>query len=330
MKKTFYIFLFLNLIFLNFSYSQKYNSVDSIVLKYPKHFDTPKLLANQIQKDFTSEYEKSRAVFTWMALNIAYDVKTWQNPKPPKYSSYTTQLEKDLQIQEVNNDIVKTVFRKQLAVCEGYALLFNHLATLVGLKSEVIHGMAKTTLDDIGRKKTKTDHAWNTVMIDGVWRLIDVTWGAGMVVNKQNLWVREFNPIYFDTAPKIFFSKHLPVSGVWQNEILDEQEFLKAPLLYEPFFASGYEIMEPKSGIIEAVENQKIIFKIKNLSHLDNLFYIDKSEVSINIKFNKDENNVLDFDIVYSKKIGRYLILYVNGKSIAAFKIIPKYKAKSQ
>lgn len=328
-KKIFTILFVVNLLFLSKSYSQKFNSVDSIVIKYPKHFKTPKQLADQIQNDFTAENDRARAIYTWMALHIAYDVKTWLNPKPHKSSSYKTPLEKDLNIQENQNKIIKTVFNKQLAVCEGYSLLFNHLALLVGLKSQMIQGMSKTTVEDIGLKKVKIDHAWNSVMIDGTWRLIDVTWGAGVIVNKQNLWVREFNPIYFDTAPNIFFAKHLPVSEVWQTKILDEKEFLNGPLLYEPFFDEGYEIIEPKSGVIEAVENQKITFKIKNLSKYDNLSYVDKSGVSTKIEAIKDDNSILEFDVVYRKKIGRYLVFYINGNSAAAFKVIPKYEVKN-
>ena len=328
-KYIFYTFLFLNLLFLNFSYSQKFNSIDSIVLKYPKHFRSPKELANQIQKDFTSEYEKSRAIFTWLALNISYDIKTFLNPKPLKSISYETQLEKDLKFQEIKNEKIKEAFRKRIAVCEGYSLLFNHLATLVGLKSDIIHGMSKTTFDDIGPKKTRINHSWNSVMIEGAWRLIDVTWGAGMIVNKQNLWVREFNPIYFDTNPKIFFFNHLPVSRVWQTQILDDKEFLKAPLLYETFFAEGYEILEPKSGIIEVVDSQNIKFKIKNLSHYDNLVYRGKSDISTQIKSIKDENNILEFDVFYHKKDGRFITFYLNSKAIATFKVVLKTKLKN-
>jgi len=329
-KNIFYTFLFLNLLFSSWVYSQKYNSVDSIVLKYPKHFETPKQLADQIQKDFTSEYDKSRAIFTWMALNISYDVKTFLNPKPIKSITFKTQLEKDLKLQEIKNKTIKEVFKKQLAICSGYSLLFNHLATLVGLKSDIIQGMSKTTFDDIGQKKTRINHAWNSVMIEGTWRLIDVTWGAGMIVNKQNLWVREFNPIYFDTNPKIFFFNHLPVSRVWQTQILDEQEFLKAPLLYELFFAESYEILEPKSGIIEAADNQKIKFKIKNLSRYDNLAYRGKLDASTQINSIKDEDNILEFDIFYHKKEGRFITLYVNSKAIAAFNVVLKSEIKNR
>ncbi len=328
-KNIFYTFLFLNLLFSTWAYSQKYNSVDSIVLKYPKHFETPKQLADQIQKDFASEYDKSRAIFTWMALNISYDVKTFLNPKPIKSITFKTQLEKDLKLQEIKNRTIKEVFKKQLAICSGYSLLFNHLATLVGLKSDVIVGMAKITSNDIGRKKPIINHSWNSVMIDGIWRLIDVTWGAGYIANKQNLWFKEFNPLYFDTAPQIFFTKHLPSSGVWLNQSIDESVFLKAPLLFDEYIDENYEILEPTTGIIEAIDKQKIIFKIKNLSRYENLSYTNKYDVSTQINSITDENNILVFDIIYHKKDGRNMTLYVNGRAIATFKIILKSEIKN-
>lgn len=326
--RTFYILLLLNLLIFNVSYSQKYDSVDSIVLKYPKHFETPKQLADQILKDFISEYDKSRAIFTWMALNISYDVKSWLNPKPTKSVVYKTQLEKDLKFQEIKNKTIKDVFKKHLAVCSGYSLLFNHLATLTGLKSNIIEGMAKTTVNDIGRKKTITNHAWNSVMIDGRWRLIDVTWGAGAIVNEQNLWIKKFNPIYFDADPKYFFTKHLPISGVWENKIIDESDFLKAPLLYDEYIDEDYEILEPKSGIIDVVDNQKITFKIKNISKYENVSYANKYDVFTKVTSVLDENDMLVFDIIYHKSDGRNITLYVSGRAIASFKFIPKSKIK--
>lgn len=320
--KKIFAFLFVNLLFVTCVYSQNYNSVDSIVLKYPKHFETPKQLADQIQKDFTSEYEKARAIYTWIALHISYDVRTWLNPKPIKSITFKTQLEKDLKLQEIKNVTIKNAFKKQLAVCSGYSLLFNHLATLVGLKSDVIEGMAKTTSDDIGRRKPIMNHAWNVVMIDGTWRLIDVTWGAGTIVNKQNLWIREFNPVYFDTDPNFFFAKHLPASGVWLNQIIDEEKFLKGPLLFEKYF----EILTPKSGVVEANDGDKIVFRIKNILKFEDVYYLDKQERPIKVENPKEENGILEFQVTYNKKTGRFLTFYLYGKSIVVFKIISKNK----
>lgn len=73
-KSIFSGLIFLSVIFINSAYSQKYSAIDSIVLKYP-NFGNTEMLAERIKKDFTSDYDKARAVYSWVALNINYDVK---------------------------------------------------------------------------------------------------------------------------------------------------------------------------------------------------------------------------------------------------------------
>ena len=83
-KKIIFTILF-SLFFLNLSLAQKYNAIDSIVLKYPDFGSTEKL-AERIQKDFISEHDKARAIYSWIALNLNYDVKTYLDP--PKQKTY--------------------------------------------------------------------------------------------------------------------------------------------------------------------------------------------------------------------------------------------------
>jgi transglutaminase/protease-like cytokinesis protein 3 len=311
---------------ISFGYSQNYKVVDSIVRNYPKSFTTPKRLADRIQHDFTSESDKARAAFTWIASNISYDVASWLNPKPSKSFSYTTQLDRDLKLLAIENETIATVLRKKSGVCQGYSLLYHSVAVFLGLECRVINGMGKVFVNDIGLKKMNSNHAWNSVKIDGVWRLIDVTWGAGSTVNQQNLWIKKFNPIYFDANPKFFFKKHLPNSGVWETQILNESDFLSAPLFYDELTDESIEILEPKSGIIEANDNQKIKFKIKNSPNLYGLSYVTNKIVSTRIKSIKDENDILEFDVDYTSREGRFFTLIVNNKSFATFKIIQKIK----
>jgi hypothetical protein len=87
-KNTTIICLLLNLVFLHTAFSQKYNAVDKIVLKYPKQFDTTEKLAERIQKDFTSDYDKARAIYSWIAFNVKYDLATYLNPPRAKGFSF--------------------------------------------------------------------------------------------------------------------------------------------------------------------------------------------------------------------------------------------------
>jgi transglutaminase/protease-like cytokinesis protein 3 len=316
--------LLLVLLFFNTIYSQDYQKVDKIVESYPASFRDPLQLAGKIKQDFVSEGDKARAVFTWMALNIVYDIKTYLDPKPSKSFSFKNQLEKDLKEHEIRNEEINTVFRKHKAVCTGYSLLYYHLATLVGLHVQIIEGDSKTRFKDIGRKRIERNHAWNIVMIDGRWRLVDVTWGAGKIVNESNLWVKKFDPIYFDTSPKMFFTQHIPVSGVWDKQIINESVFLQSPLLYSNYFDKEVDILEPKSGVIEVQGNQKINFRIKKSSENQVITYAMKTDDLMKVSPIAIEKDIEQFDVDYNRRDGRFITIYVSGSAVATFKIVPK------
>ncbi|GFN29896.1 transglutaminase domain-containing protein [Paenibacillus xylaniclasticus] len=50
-------------------------------------------------------------------------------------------------------------------VCQGYALLLQHMLTKAGLESRIVEGTVSTG-----------DHAWNLVKLDGRWYHLDATW----------------------------------------------------------------------------------------------------------------------------------------------------------
>src|SRR6478672_2114438 len=68
--KSFLIFLF----FLTSNIFAQYSRVDDRVRAYSKTFSDSKQLAEKIRVDFSKPEERVRAAFTWIALNIKYDV----------------------------------------------------------------------------------------------------------------------------------------------------------------------------------------------------------------------------------------------------------------
>lgn len=322
-KKIAFIFFFLNSVFLYSTYSQKYNAIDTIVLKYPKHFSSTEDLAARIQKDFTSEYDKARAIYSWIALNIKYDYKTYLNPQKPVQFSYRNEAEKQKQIELIKEKTWQKAFDSQKAVCEGFTLLYQRLASLTGLKSQVIRGDSKRLLTDIGRKKLLSNHAWNIVQVDGKWILLDATWGQGYYDSNKNRMVNYFNSVYFDTDPKYFFAKHFPDSGMYLGSKLNQEEFLNGPLIYDKSIEENLEILKPYSGIIKANDGDKIAFKIKNILKSDTFYYLKKGQ-PVKVENPKEVRGSLEFQLTYDKKMGSFITFFLYQNSIASFKIISK------
>ena len=321
-KKIALIFLLLNSIFINFAFSQKISEVDKIVAKYPKSFDSTEKLADKIEKDFDSDYDRARAIYSWIAFNIRYDYNAYLNPPRVQGFSYSSEAEKQRKIKQLNDNLIQKAFKSKKAVCEGFTALYQHLAELVNLKCEIIRGDSKTNLRDIGRKATSSNHAWNVVLIDKKWRLVDATWGQGYYDTSKGRMVNDFNPVYFDTNPEYFFAKHYPDSGTFLGDRISKSDFLDGPLIYNKTIENDYKIKTPNSGIIEAKNGDKITVEIKNVSKSSQVFYLNRKNQPVKVLNPKEKRGSLEFQILIDKNIGDYITIFIDTESIVSFKIV--------
>ncbi|WP_433777703.1 transglutaminase domain-containing protein [Flavobacterium anhuiense] len=321
-KKIALVFLLLNSIFINFTFAQKISEVDKIVAKYPKSFDSTEKLADRIEKDFDSDYDRARAIYSWIAFNIRYDYNAYLNPPRVQGFSYSSEAEKQRKIKQLNDNLIQKAFKSKKAVCEGFTALYQHLASLVGIKCEIIRGDSKISVRDIGRKTTSSNHAWNMVLIDKKWRLLDVTWGQGYYDSSKGRMVNDFNPAYFDTDPDYFFAKHFPDSGSYLGNRLSKEDFLNGPLIYNTTIEKDYKIKSPDSGIIEARNGDRITVEIKNLSKSNQVFYLNKYNKAVKVQNPKEKRGGLEFQIQIDSNIGDYITVFVDGNSVVSFKIV--------
>jgi len=123
------------------------------------------------------------------------------------------------------------VLKSRKAICDGYANLFEALCQHAKVEAVKIPGFAKGAGYVPGTRGRGEPHAWNAVKLDGKWQLLDATWGAGFVKNQA--FVKEFNPFFFEPQPEQMIFSHLPKEPRWQ-------------LLAEPISAEVFEA-QPKA-----------------------------------------------------------------------------------
>ena len=109
-------------------------------------YNKAKAILREICDDSMSDFEKLRAMYEWLTYNVSYDKKALE---------ITTSL-----THCYDSWFIEGVLNNGVAVCEGYAKTLLLFARIEGIPAIYVIG---------------NNHAWNKVMIDGVWYGIDAT-----------------------------------------------------------------------------------------------------------------------------------------------------------
>ncbi|XP_071136666.1 kyphoscoliosis peptidase-like [Mytilus edulis] len=176
-------------------------------------------LAKYLAKPAKNDIEVVRALYVWICENIRYDTNAYFGGN---LSSLDTSG--------------KGVLTSKSSVCAGYANLFESLCQALGISCKKISGYAKGyghKPGDVITFNQKTNHAWNAVRLEGVWRFIETTWGAGHV-DKNQEFIKEFNNYSFLTSPENFIFDHFPYFG---NNIEESEQWqlLEKPISIEEY-----------------------------------------------------------------------------------------------
>ncbi len=184
----------------------EYAAIDERALQLPDSLTrTTDAIARYITSNFTTDMDKARAIFIWIAANIQYDIDNMFA----------------LNFYEQKEEKISKPLKTRKGICENYAALFNDICLKSGIKSIVIEGYTK--------QNGFTDyipHAWCAASIDSSWFLFDPTWGSGYVSGGR--FYQKINNNFFKTDPVSFISSHMPFDFLWQ--------FLYYPVTNQEFY----------------------------------------------------------------------------------------------
>ena len=154
--------------------------------------DNSTSLTSYLVKAAQNDEEKAYVIYSWIAQNIRYDVRALR--------------------RGIRSNKNEAVLEKRIAVCEGYATLFDIMARKAGLISKIIEGRARGT----SKMDSYNGHAWNAVQIGSKWFLVDATWGSGFINSDTDKFSAKYNRFYFFTEPSRLVTTHLPDDPNWQ------------------------------------------------------------------------------------------------------------------
>ena len=191
-------------------------------------------------------------------------------------------------------------------MCEGYAMLFERLCELQGIKNYLVRGDIKASFSDIGRP-FKKNHMWNIATIDGKQYLFDPTWGAGKYNGK---FIKEPTFFYYKTPPKLFFKTHYP--AMYEDALIDavvsKEVFANMPIII-PETLRREDVEKPLSGIISSEDEDGMIdFQIRNINPATISYSFGNEKISVE-KIEKD-GNVTTFKLPLQLGVSTLLIYF--------------------
>lgn len=242
--------------------------IDKKALQLPDSLTkTTDQIAGYIISNFTSDKDKSRAIFIWISSNIQYDIDNMF-----AINFYEKKEEK----------IAKSLSTRK-GICENYASIFTDICIKSGLKSFVVEGYTKQNgfADYI-------PHAWSAALIDTTWYLFDPTWGSGYVSGGK--FFKKINNDYYKVSPTTIIKSHIPFDYLWQfvNYPITNQEFYegntqqnKAKQFFN--FKDSIQVYEKQSHIDQLISAAYRVEKngLKNSMVFDRLQHL-KIEIENN------------------------------------------------
>jgi transglutaminase/protease-like cytokinesis protein 3 len=311
MKKIFFILLICSFPI----QSQDLEKVDLIINSY-QQIASVEELAEKINKDFKTDRDKVRAIFSWITLNIKYDeISTQTNLiKAPEIYLYFNEDDLKRRTQLANDEIVSKTIKSKRAVCDGIALTIQKLCDLLSIENELIKGFARTLISEINYIPKNKNHVWNAIKINEKWIFMDATFGLATYNSKPDYF-------YFDIKKEELNLTHYPSKGKWVNYFNQKslKSFCYQPIYMGAYFSQEIKLIEPRIGVIKST-NKKIIFKFKNIDSATEVLYNFEDFNKAKKPHITYKNSTAHFTINNPKR-NTNLYIYFNGKSALAYKI---------
>ncbi|WP_179320687.1 transglutaminase domain-containing protein [Winogradskyella helgolandensis] len=315
------LFIIITLLSIQIMSSQSYSGIDSTVATYPKKFKSIEQFANRIEHDFETDIEKTRAAYFWIANHITYDYKTFRKNKKNKKIRSKSKADYEAKLQIYNRKLAQKTLRKRSAVCEGYSRLLTEVLKDLNIISVVVTGYAKTYVQEIGRKRNNSNHAWNAVKLDNKWYLIDATWSTGNSIYNSEFF--NFSDTYFMIDPDNLILTHFPDDEQWQllEKPISKIDYFNFPIFYSAYHTSELKLNTKTNGYITTKTDSVIQLDFSSINKDKTYYYsYDNSGHSGTLKFKYQNGNFTTL-IPYKDKRRRNLVISDGQLALMKFKI---------
>lgn len=218
---------------------QKQGSMDSLNLAQ---------IAQKITAVSADKEQQARAIFYWIANNIALD------PRAIKGND---------QRKSLPEDVVK--LRKGTAL--GFAKLYQEMASIANIRCLVVDGYIRAGIEDLNSPADETNHSWNVVQLGqspDSWYVLDAAKGSGMMDKKMTVFTKKFTSGYFFTDKTLFNLDHFADNSAWQLGAGPKtiKEFYALPIIGPGAYIYILKKPTPATGYIKTKTKSRVNFSL--------------------------------------------------------------------
>lgn len=251
-------------------FTQQYAKVDDFVKSLgPMADKNVAVIAKEITISFSGKEEKARAIYYWIANNVALD------PKSIKSND------------QRNSDPVKVIeLRKATAL--GFSLLLQEMCSQANIRCLSVDGYTKSFSGEINDPADEPNHSWNVVQLGQSpeeWFYVDAAKGAGFLDIKQSEFTKKFSSEYFFANRILFNLDHYPSNSAWQLGAGPKslKDFYGLPVIAAAAYELGLQKPQPAGGLIKTKTTGSVSFKFpynstKNISAIELIIGDEKKQ----------------------------------------------------
>jgi transglutaminase/protease-like cytokinesis protein 3 len=277
-------------------------------------------LAEILTESAETDQQKAEAIYHWVTHNIAYNIKLYEDFRLGERDKKKGKRIRKSAMEEHNAGKVKKAIRNRAGICEDYALIVNSLCQEAGLETKVVKGYIR--IDPSKLRSTGEKHVWNLVKIDGEWKAIDATYGAGYL-DQYNDFVFDYDPNYFLSSKEPFSLNHLPrdTALMLTDTIMTRRQFKNFPIIGRGFFAFDISNYQPLQVMQEVVKGEEVIVTFTSPKKIGQFtVYKDKQdEYEIVKRMKKGDEYTI---VIHTKNMNTgKVMLFGDRQLIAAYRL---------
>jgi Transglutaminase-like superfamily len=257
----------------------KYKYIDDDVKKLGA-FPTKNVaeITSAITAKFSTNEEKTRAIFYWIANNIAID------PKAVKK-------------QDERNKLPEKVVELRKATPLGFSLLLQEMCSYAKIRCLSVDGFVKNRTEEINEKAEEKNYSWNVVQLgqtSEAWYYIDACRASGFLDPKQIVFTKQFTSQYFFTDKKLFNLIYFPDNLAWMlgggNKSI--KDFYALPIIGNEAVGLEFRKLAPLTGVIKTTIAKPVNFSFS----INNDNTIKKISILIGDEKKKQKEEPMNFD----------------------------------